>query len=179
VRQARRFTLALLLTLPVVTATAAPGTDRRVVDAAREQDWPQVRALLTQHADPNVRSEDGSTALLWASHWNDTDIAGLLVRAGADANAANDFQATALSEACTNASAPLVALLLEAGAHPNTRIATGETPLMTCARSGSADAVSALIAAGAEVDAKEPAQSQTALMWAAAEHHGPVVRRLI
>jgi ankyrin repeat protein len=173
-----RFTLALLLTLPVVAMTA-PGPDRRVVDAAREQDWPQVRALLNQHADPNVRSEDGSTALLWASHWNETGVAGVLVRAGADANDANDFHATALSEACANASAPLVALLLKAGAQPNTRIATGETPLMTCARSGGAEAVSALIAAGAEIDAKEPAQNQTALMWAAAEHHAAVVRRLI
>jgi ankyrin repeat protein len=179
VRQTGRFTLALLLTLPVVVTTAVPAADRRVVDAAKEQDWPQVRALLNQHADPNIRSGDGSTALLWAAHWNEPDVAGLLVRTGADANAANDFQATPLSEACTNASAPLVTLLLKAGAHPNTRIATGETPLMTCARSGSAEAVAALIAAGAEVDAKEPAQNQTALMWAAAEHHSPVVRRLI
>jgi ankyrin repeat protein len=164
--------------LPVV-ATTAPATSRRLVDAAREQDWPQVRGLLNQRADPNIHSEDGSTALLWAAHWNESDIAGLLVRAGADANVANDFQATPLSEACTNASASLVALLLKAGAHPNTRIATGETPLMTCARSGSPEAVAALIAAGAEIDAREPAQNQTALMWAAAEHHGAVVRLLI
>jgi len=37
-------------------------------------------------------SEDGSTALLWAAHWNDLRTAELLVRAGADANAANDFR---------------------------------------------------------------------------------------
>jgi ankyrin repeat protein len=178
-RQAGRFTLAFLLTLPLVAASAAAAADRRVVDAARNQDWPQVRTLLHQHADPSLRSEDGSTALLWAAHWNEPEIAGLLIRAGADANTANDFRATPLSEACTNASAPLVALLVKAGAHPNTRIATGETPLMTCARSGSVDAVSALLAAGAEVDAREPAQNQTALMWAAAEHHSAVLRRLI
>jgi ankyrin repeat protein len=165
--------------LPAVTTIAAPAANRRVVDAAKEQDWPELRALLIQHADPNIRSEDGSTALLWAAHWNEPEVAGLLIRAGADTNAANDFQATPLAEACVNAGAPLVALLLKAGAHPNSRIATGETPLMTCARSGSADAVAALIAAGAEVDAKEPSQNQTALMWAAAEHHPAVVRRLI
>ena len=53
----------------------------------------------------NVRSEDGSTALLWAAHWNDLATADLLIRAGADANAANDFRMTPLSQACTNGSA--------------------------------------------------------------------------
>ena len=43
------------------------------------------------------KSDDGSTALLWAAHWNDLDTADLLLRAGADANAANDFRMTPLS----------------------------------------------------------------------------------
>jgi ankyrin repeat protein len=160
-------------------ATTAAGEGHRLVEAARGQDGQQVRALLQQRADVNGRSGDGSTALLWAAHWNDPDIARLLLRAGADANAANDFHATPLAEACTNGNPALVTLLLKSGANPNTPIATGETPLMTCARSGSAEAVSALIAAGADVDAKEPAQNQTALMWAAAQHHAPVVRVLV
>ena len=136
----------------------------------------QVRTLLNQRADVNVRSDDGSTALLWAAHWNDLETADLLIRAGADANAANDFRMTPLSQACTNGSAALVDLLLKAGANPNTPIATGETPIMTCASSGSADAVRMLLARGADVNAKEPSQNQTALMWAAAEHHPDVVR---
>ena len=36
-----------------------------------------------------------------------------------------------------------------------------------------------LIARGADVNAKEPSQNQTALMWAAAEHHPDVVKLLI
>jgi ankyrin repeat protein len=36
-----------------------------------------------------------------------------------------------------------------------------------------------LIARGADVNAKEPSENQTALMWAAAEHHPAVVRTLI
>src|SRR5207244_1002252 len=122
---------------------------------------------------------DGSTALLWAAHWNAIETAGLLIRAGADANAANDFRMTALSQACTNGSAPFVDLLLKAGANPNTPVATGVPPIMTCARSGSTDAVRMLLAGDADVNAKEPAQNQTALMWAAAEHHPDVVRTLI
>src|SRR5262249_23627564 len=86
---------------------------------------------------------------------------------------------TPLFEACTNGDAPLVDLILKAGANPNTRIATGVPPIMSCARSGSADAVKILLGRGADVNANDSAQNQTALMWAAAEHHPDVVQILI
>ena len=169
---------AFSLTLLMV-GTAAANEDVRLVDAVKNQDLQQVRALLNGHPDVNVRSEDGSTALLWAAHWNDLRTAELLVRAGADANAANDFRMTPLSQACTNRNAELVDLLLKAGANPATPIGTGETPLMTCARTGSADAVRMLLVHGADVNVKEPTQNQTALMWAAAQQHAKVVQLLI
>jgi len=170
---------ALLLTLLMVVGAAAANEDLRLVDAVKNQDSQRVRALLGQQSDVNVRSEDGSTALLWAAHWNDVQTAALLIRAGADANVANDFRMTPLSQACTNASSALVDLLLKAGANPNTPIATGETPIMTCARTGSVDAVRMLFVHGADVNAKEPTQNQTAAMWAAAERHPQVLRTLI
>jgi ankyrin repeat protein len=170
---------AFLLTLLMVVGAAAANEDLRLVDAVKNQDSPQVRVLLGQRADVNVRSEDGSTALLWAAHWNDVQTAELLIRAGADANVANDFRMTPLSQACTNASSALVDLLLKAGANPNTPIATGETPIMTCARTGNVDAVRMLFVHGADVNAKEPTQHQTAAMWAAAERHTQVLRTLI
>ena len=74
------FSLALL----AVVGAAATHEDLRLVDAAKNQDLQQVRALLNGHPDVNVRSEDGSTALLWAAHWNDLPTAELLVRAGAE-----------------------------------------------------------------------------------------------
>jgi uncharacterized protein len=175
----QRVLSAFSLTLLTVVGAAAANGDLRLVDAAKNQDLQQVRALLNGHPDVNVRSEDGSTALLWAAHWNDRSTAELLVRAGADANAANDFRMTPLSQACTNRSAEFVELLLKAGANPDTPIGTGETPLMTCARTGSADAVRMLLVHGANVNAKEPTQNQTALMWAAAERHTQVLRTLI
>ena len=46
---------------------------------------------------------------------------------------------------------------------------------MTCASSGAAAAVKMLLARGAAVNAAEPSQHQTALMWAAAERHADVV----
>jgi len=168
-----------ILLLGCAIAGAAELSNSRLVDAARNQDQKALRSLLAQKADVNAKASDGSTALLWLAHWNDTDSASLLAAAGADANVANDFGMTPLSEACTNANAAMVRLLLKSGSNPNTPIATHETPLMTCAKTGSADAVKMLVEYGAAVNAKEPAQNQTALMWAAAERHPEVVQALI
>ncbi|MBZ5579868.1 MAG: ankyrin repeat domain-containing protein [Acidobacteriia bacterium] len=160
-------------------ARATETSGSRLVEAAKSQDQTAVRALVSQKADVNARSSDGSTALLWAAHWNDAGSAELLLGAGAQANTGNEFGMTPLSQACTNGNAALVRLLLKSGAHPNTAIATGETPLMTCARTGATDAVRLLVEYGAAVNAKEPNQNQTALMWAAAERHPDVVKALI
>ncbi|MEO8096066.1 MAG: ankyrin repeat domain-containing protein [Acidobacteriota bacterium] len=175
----RGLTLTVLLASCSGVVAAAEASDSRLIDAARKQDAKVVRSLLSQKTDVNARSTDGSTALLWLAHWNDVETAEVLLSAGADANAANEFRMTPLSQACTNASAELVRLLLKSGAKPNTAIATGETPLMTCARTGSVDAVRMLIEYGAAVNATEPTQNQTALMWAAAERHADVVGALI
>jgi uncharacterized protein len=173
----RRWTICAFVLVAAVGA-AAEG-DLRLVDAARNQDGQSLRALLKQRVDVNVKGHDGSTALLWAAHWNDLDTADLLIRAGGDPNVANDLRTTPLSLACTNASAAMVERLLKAGAQPSTPIATGETPIMTCAGTGSVDAVRLLIASGAAVNVAEPSQNQTALMWATAERHAAVVKLLI
>jgi uncharacterized protein len=168
---------ACLLTLLAVAGPSAAPDD--LVEAARNQDQARIRALLTQKTDVNTRAGDGSTALLWAAHWNDVATADLLIRSQADVNLANDFGMTPLSRACTNGNAALVELLLNAGANPNARIATGETPLMTCASTGSVDGARLLLARGADVNATEPSQHQDALMWAASERHPNVVRLLV
>jgi uncharacterized protein len=175
----------LALTLMIVAgAVAAPVDSRltgdsRLVDAARNHDLKTIRSLLSQHTDVNMRSDDGSTALLWAAHQNDADTAELLLAAGADANLANEFRMTPLSQACTNGSDAFVRLLLKSGANPNTPIGTGVTPLMTCAKSGSVDAVKRLVEYGAAIEARETAEHQTALMWAASEHQLNVAQALI
>src|SRR5262245_343239 len=131
---ALRATLSIALALGASITSAA--ADLRLVEAVQKQDHRLVTTLLNQRVDVNARADDGSTALLWAAHWNALETAGPLIRAGADPNTSNNFRMTPLSEACTNGSAAFVELLLKAGANPNTPIATGAPPIMTCAKTG-------------------------------------------
>ena len=173
-------TLAVTLLMASGLSRAAETNDSRLVEAARNQDAKAVRSLLSQKADVNARSSDGSTALLWAGALERSRYGGSAAAARVRTRTQpTTFGMTPLSQACINGSAALVRLLLKSGANPNTAIATGETPLMTCAKSGNVDAVRMLIEYGAAINAKEPAQNQTALMWAAAERHPDVVKALI
>src|SRR5262249_42695018 len=69
--------------------------------------------------------------------------------------------------------------LLEAGADATAVKPTGETVLMAAARAGDRHIIEALVEYGAHVNAHEPAQHQTALMWAAAHKHIEAVDALI
>ena len=174
------FTLLLVSGLSYAAdTTTGDASDSRLPEAARKQDQKAVRALLNQKADVNARSSDGSTALLWAGALERCRDSGSAAARGCGREHDQRLRMTPLSQACTNGNAALVRLLLKSGANPNTPIATGETPLMTCAKTGSVDAVKMLIEYGAAIDAEEPTQNQTALMWAAAERHPDVVQALI
>ena len=171
----------LITTLVSVGSAAAANSDLRLADAVERQDMAAARALLREQVDVNTPQPDGATALHWAAHWDDLEIADLLIRAGADVNTANDivYGVTPLSLAAVNGSAAMIERLLNAGANASTALPTGETVLMTAARSGNVDVVTALIAHGADVRATEPASEQTALMWAVAEDHSEVVAALL
>jgi ankyrin repeat protein len=154
-------------------------SELRVVDAAKSRDRESLRTLVQKRADVNVPQGDGTTALHWATHWNDLEATNLLIRAGASVNARTDRGITPLMLACVNGNPMLVEALLATGAGPNDSRDSGETPLMTCARSGNVNAVKMLLAHGADVNAKERAQGQTALMWAASQNHVDIVRVLL
>ncbi|HTB20391.1 MAG TPA: ankyrin repeat domain-containing protein [Bryobacteraceae bacterium] len=169
-------TLCILL----LSSFAAFAANSPVADAVQNRDHAALQTLLKQHAAVNAAQPDGTTALHWAAHWNDSATAGLLLQAGADAKAVNQYGATPLSEAAALGNAAIIEQLLKAGADPNTRTtADGETVLMTTARAGNLDAVKVLLEHGADVNAKEAYRGQTALMWAAAERHAGIVSLLL
>src|SRR5262245_56162867 len=180
----RRFFLCSVAAWIAGTALAAADqrADSRLIDAVKKRDVEAVRALLNARplrADVNATLGDGATALHWAAHRDDLTIVDLLVRAGARAGAAGDLGTTPLHLACTNRNGAMVERLLAAGAGANAALTNGETVLMTCARAGDVRATRALVAHGADVNAKERAHQQTALMWAVAQRHPDVVRLLI
>jgi len=153
-----------------------------LVDAVRKGDKQAVQALLKKKVDVNAPLSDGATALHWATYLNDADTTATLLRAGANVNAKNNYGVTPLALAAKQGNAAIVEQFLKAGADPNDPanfLNAGETPLMNAARAGNVDSVNLLIRAGAAINARETWNGQSALMWAAAEAHAPVVRALL
>jgi ankyrin repeat protein len=150
-----------------------------LLSAVKRQDTHAVRTLLAERAEANQADPDGTTALSWAVHLGDAEIASALLKAGADVAATNRYGVGPVYLASENGSAEMLEILIQHGANPNTALPDGETALMTAARTGNAAAVSALLAAGADANAAETWKGQTALMWAAAENNADAIRVLL
>ena len=165
--------MAICLATAVAASAASP-----LLDAVEQGNRAAVLALMAKGADPNVAGPDGTTPIMWAASNGDVEIARALIKAGAHVNAKNQFGTSAMTEAAVVGSAPMIDVLIKAGADPNTKNPEGETPLMAVARSGHVDAAARLVAAGADVNAKEHFGGQSALMWAAAQRQGEMVKFL-
>ena len=170
------YAAALLLSTVALGAATA---EAPLANAMEKMDRAAVRTLLQKHADVNAPQVDGMTALHWAAYQDDLESVELLLRAGANVKVASRYGITPLTLAITNGDSAMVEMLLKGGADPNTTLPGRETALMTAARVGKLASVKALIARGAAIDAKDEKHGQTALMWAAAEGHAPVVEMLI
>jgi ankyrin repeat protein len=162
------FILMLGLSLPGYAA---------LVDMAEYQDWDGVLASISTD-DINALQPDGTSALLWAVYYEETDMVSLLLDAGADANAQNRYGLTPLIQSSIYGNGEIISLLLDAGADANAGTLLGDTALMNAAKAGTIQGVQALIAAGANVEARDDQLSQTPLMWAAVFDHADIVRIL-
>ena len=181
-------TLLIVLAFAVISLAHAPDlsaevrstkADASLAGAVERMDRAAIRQLIDKRAEINTAQPDGTTALHWAAHHDDLDLANRLLAAGADVRASNRYGVTPLALACINGNAAMVERFLAAGADANASLPGGETMLMTAARTGKVDAVRALLARGADVHAKEPRRGQTALLWAAADGHVEVMEELI
>jgi ankyrin repeat protein len=158
---------------------AAAASDLRMIDAASRDDKAALKSLIAQHADVNAAQPDGTTVLDLVVRADDTESAAALLKAGASAKAANRYGITPLWLAATNGNAEIAQMLLKAGADPNSALPEGETILMTASRAGNAEVVKALLDRDAIVNTTESWQQESALMLAAGENHGDVVKLLI
>ena len=149
-----------------------------LVDMAEYQDWDGVQAAIATD-DINAQQPDGTSALLWAVYYEETDMVSLLLDAGADANVQNRYGLTPLIQSSIYGNSEIISLLLDAGADANARTLQGDTALMNASKAGTVEGVQALIAAGANVEARDDQLSQTPLMWAAAFDNADIVRILV
>ncbi|ORZ20618.1 hypothetical protein BCR42DRAFT_370456 [Absidia repens] len=79
------------------------------------------------YIDINVKDEDGTTPLIYASCFGKLDVVQTLLDADADTNIQDSFGWSALMWATNNSHEPIVKLLLEHGASSNTKSAKGRT----------------------------------------------------
>ena len=130
-------------------------------------------------ADVNQQAADGSTPLQWAVFEGDVAEVQRLLKAGAKVSLANNYGATPMGLAAEVGNAAIIKLLLEAGAGADSPNPDGQTALMAVARTGNVEAARLLLDHGAKVDARERWGGQTALMWASARRHPPMMQFLI
>lgn len=103
-------------------------------EAARWGCLPELKRLVQESGDPDVRDEQGATALMYAASGGYLPTMRYLLRAGADVNAQDQSGATALvwhlrGLQQERRTVQVVKELLAAGADPQLRTATGEAAL--------------------------------------------------
>ncbi|MGH8247387.1 MAG: ankyrin repeat domain-containing protein, partial [Gammaproteobacteria bacterium] len=103
----------------------------------------------------NLKGSAGSTPLMYAVLYGDSDSVQLLLKSGADPNIRNDAGATALMWAAYDPQK--TSLLLEGGADSNARSDDGRTPVaIGASRFGNSAVVKLLLERGANPSAKSP-----------------------
>jgi len=174
----KTFIWALLLLTGFSVDSRSSEIDVTWFETIRSGDMAAVHAALKRGADVNAAESDGTTALHWASYGDDVEMVSLLLSKGADVDAENRYGVRPLSLASMGGHSDTLVALLEAGADANL-MTSGVPSIMYAARTGSVNAIHVLERYGADVNAKETLRGQTALMWAAADHHAAGVRALI
>ncbi|SRR6266480_4072142 len=142
----------------------------RAVDSAKR--------MLVDGADPNSKTNDGSTALVYASEHGDSEITTRLLAAGADPNLGRRGGETPLLLAAHAGNYELVKTLVGGGADVHTSRKDGFTALMAGANSGNVDVVRLLLARGADARARGPSGWST-LMFAAGSGAAEIAQLLM
>jgi ankyrin repeat protein len=149
-------------------------------EACVTHDVAQVRKLLADGADINLRDDYGITPLMYACQVENTELCRVLLENGADLQAEDsEFGETEIMRAASNGIAPLCSLLLEFGA----KIDEGDrvddrSPLARAVMQGHLDCVKLLCEKGANPDSMSRSLN-TPLLWAALFGHADICKYLI
>ena len=146
----------LVLALYAMGMTAISAAETRLHRAARVGDVAEIRSLIEDGADVNVKTLYGETPLFEAAEAGHREAVELLLASGADVNAASDLSGAALHIAIVRGHKDIAQLLIENGADVNAKTGKGGfTPLHEAAGNGRKDLVELLIAAGANVRSQD------------------------
>ena len=155
---------------------------------AGQADTQMVTSMLAQGIDPNIRDEEGYTAIMRAARNGHTAIVQALLTAGADVKAQTlgtriggylgGEGETPLMMAARWGHADIVQILLSAGADVHTKSGSGFTALQHASVFGNTGIVKILSDKGADVNVKDSG-SGTALMTASLHGHVATVKLLL
>ena len=149
------------------------------VKAAQEDNLEELRTLLLNRSDANVRDKiTNATALDHAVQNGNREMVQVLLWAKADVNFRDSDGQTVLMLLTDKVTSELVWDLINAGAKVNARDNDGDTPLISIAETNNVDALKVLLDAGAKVNAANN-EGETALMLAASNGIVNNVRALI
>ena len=152
--------------------------DLKLVDAALDDNLPEMKRLIQAGADVNAKNDIGKAALHYACASNHLDIVKFLLNNGAEVDIRDQTGITPLISASQDGFKDIVHELLVAGANPDAAsYVSGGFSIYIASARGHSEVVKDLIKYGANVDA--PYKGFTPLMWACYEGHKPVVQALI
>jgi ankyrin repeat protein len=126
--------MALLVVRPLAASPIRP-IDNQLLVACRDGGLDEVKKLIAQGADVNVKESDMGIAPLMNASWkaDNADVIALLIRRGASVNAADSDGKTALMRAAAVGSVPNLTILLKHGARVEACDKDGETALFDAA----------------------------------------------
>jgi len=144
-----------------------------VINAVLNLNVKDLSEILLRGEDPNI-SEEGMSAINWASTLFDTEKIGLLIKYGANVNSKDMDGVTALMKSSYLGNLAIVELLLNEGAIVNDLDDTGQSALMSASKAGCINIVKSLISYNAEVNLKDK-NGLTALHWSTTEGDFPEI----
>jgi len=147
----RIIVLAVLVVLLAVSAYAQTTDLLELTKTGTPED---VQAAISNGADINARTNDGTTVLMLAARYNQNpEVVTTLLKAGADVNArAKDGSIALMYAARHNQNPEVITTLLNAGADLNAQSKAGNTALMLAARYNlNPEVTMRLLKAGADV----------------------------
>jgi ankyrin repeat protein len=125
--------------------------DQELFDATGEDNFPEVRRLLSIGADVNAKDSRDRTPLHWASNNGHSQVVIELLNHGADVDAKNSRDLTPLHDACYNGHVAVVTELLSRGADVEAKTDDCDTPLHWASDRGHFAIVKALLSGGANI----------------------------